>query len=111
MGCQTIGVRKLTPIIGAEIHGADLSKVLGNQQHEEIHQALVDNLVTFFRDQTISVDQQKDFGRRFGKLHIHPTGGLLALDEGNLLMRLSHLAIAGIPAAASIGARRQNAGF
>jgi taurine dioxygenase len=28
--------------------------------------------VIFFCDQTIWVDQQKDFGRRFGKLHIHP---------------------------------------
>jgi taurine dioxygenase len=72
MGYQTIDVRKLTPTIGAEIHGVDLSRTLGNQQYEDIHQALVENLVIFFRDQTISVDQQKDFGRRFGKLHIHP---------------------------------------
>jgi len=72
MGYQTIEVRKLTPIIGAEIFGADLSKTLGNQQYEEIHLALMENLVIFFRDQTISVDQQKDFGRRFGKLHTHP---------------------------------------
>ena len=72
MGYQTIDVRKLTPTIGAEIHGVDLSRTLGNQQYEDFHQALVENLVIFFRDQTISVDQQKDFGRRFGKLHIHP---------------------------------------
>jgi alpha-ketoglutarate-dependent taurine dioxygenase len=72
MGYQTIDVRKLTPTIGAEIHGIDLSRALGNQQYEEIHQALMENLVIFFRDQTISVDQQKDFGNRFGKLHIHP---------------------------------------
>src|SRR5262249_4777380 len=71
-GYQTIDVRKLTPSIGAEIHGVDLSRTLGNQQYEEIHQALMENLVIFFRDQTISVDQQMDFGRRFGKLHIHP---------------------------------------
>ena len=36
---------------------------------------------------------------------------VVVLDEGNLLIRLSHLAIAGIPVAAVIGARRQNAGF
>src|SRR5499426_2772206 len=72
MGYQTIDVRKLTPSIGAEIHGVDLSRTLGNQQYEEVHQALMENLVIFFRDQTISVDQQMDFGRRFGKLHIHP---------------------------------------
>ena len=27
----------------------------------------------FFRDQNIDLEQQKAFGRRFGKLHIHPT--------------------------------------
>jgi taurine dioxygenase len=72
MGYQKIEVRKLTPNIGAEIREVDLSKTLGNLEYEEIHQALTENLVIFFRDQTISVDQQKDFGRRFGKLHIHP---------------------------------------
>jgi len=72
MGYQTIDVHKVTPTIGAEIQGVDLSRTLGNQQYEEIHQALMENLVIFFRNQTISVDQQKDFGRRFGKLHIHP---------------------------------------
>jgi taurine dioxygenase len=69
---QTIAVRKLTPNIGAEIHGVDLSRALGNQQFDEIHRALMENLVIFFRDQKISVEQHKDFGRRFGKLHIHP---------------------------------------
>ena len=72
MGYQKIEVRKLTPNIGAEIREVDLSKTLGNLEYEEIHQALMENLVIFFLDQTITVDQQKEFGRRFGKLHIHP---------------------------------------
>ena len=72
MTYQTIEVKKLTPVIGAEIHGVDLSKDLGNQQFQEIHNALMENLVVFFRDQKLTVDQHKDFGRRFGKLHIHP---------------------------------------
>ena len=72
MAYQTIEVKKLSPVIGAEIHGVDLSKDLGNQQFQEIHDALMENLVIFFRDQKLTVDQHKDFGRRFGKLHIHP---------------------------------------
>ena len=32
MAYQTIEVRKITPTIGAEIHGVDLSQPLGNQQ-------------------------------------------------------------------------------
>ena len=72
MSIETIEVRKLTPVIGAEIHGVDLSKGLSNQQFDDIHRALMENLVIFFRDQKLSIDEQKDFGRRFGKLHIHP---------------------------------------
>lgn len=69
---QTIKVTKVTPVIGAEIAGVDLSKDLGNQQFKEIHDALMDNLVVFFRDQKLTIDQHKAFGRRFGKLHVHP---------------------------------------
>ena len=73
MTYETISVEPLSPVIGAEIKGVDLSKPLGNQQFKEIHDALTEHLVIFFRDQEIDLDQQKDFGRRFGKLHIHPT--------------------------------------
>jgi taurine dioxygenase len=69
---QNIEVRKLSPIIGAEIHGVDLSQPLGNQTFQEIHDALIANLVIFFRNQKLTIEQHKDFGRRFGKLHVHP---------------------------------------
>ena len=72
MSYETMEVRKVTPNIGAEIRGVDLAKGLSNQQFDAIHRALLENLVIFFREQTIDVDQHKDFGRRFGKLHIHP---------------------------------------
>jgi alpha-ketoglutarate-dependent taurine dioxygenase len=72
MSYQTIEVTKLTPHIGAEIGGVDLSRPLGNQQFQEVHDALMENLVIFFRDQHLTHDQHKDFGRRFGKLAIHP---------------------------------------
>ena len=58
--------------IGAEIHGVDLSQPLETDVVDEIRQALLDNLVIFFRDQDITPDQQKNFGRLFGELHIHP---------------------------------------
>ena len=70
MAYQTIEVRKLTPGIGAEIFGVDLARPLGNQQFQEVHDALMENLVIFFRDQELTHEQHKDFGRRFGELHI-----------------------------------------
>ena len=69
---EAITVNKLTPIIGAEIGGVDLARPLGNQALDEIHRALAENLVIFFRDQHISPEQHLAFGRRFGDLHIHP---------------------------------------
>ena len=72
MAYQTIELRKVTPTIGAEIHGVDLSRPLGNQQFQEIHDALMDHLVVFFRDQTITVEQHIAFGRRFGEPIVHP---------------------------------------
>src|SRR6516162_11067472 len=69
---ETITVDKLTPIIGAEIGGIDLSGPLGNRQIGELNRALAENLVIFFRDQQLSEDQHLAFGRRFGDLHLHP---------------------------------------
>jgi taurine dioxygenase len=69
---ETITVDKLTPIIGAEVAGIDLSQPMSNRQQDEVHRALAENCVIFFRDQHISHDQHLAFGRMFGDLHIHP---------------------------------------
>jgi len=74
---ETIAVEKLTPIIGAEITGVDIGKLVSdksrsNRQMDEIHRALAENLVIFFRDQHISPQQHLAFGRKFGELHVHP---------------------------------------
>jgi taurine dioxygenase len=69
---ETITVDKLTPIIGAEIDGIDLAKPLSNRQQDELHRALAENLVIFFRDQKITPEQHLAFGRLFGELHVHP---------------------------------------
>ncbi len=69
---DTITIDKLTPIIGGEIAGVDLSKPLGNRTLDELHRALAENLVIFFRDQHLTEDQHLAFGRLFGDLHIHP---------------------------------------
>jgi taurine dioxygenase len=72
MGYQAIRVEKLTPHVGAEVHQVDLSRPLDERTFKEIHDALIDNGVVFFRDQHLTPDQQKAFGRLFGELHIHP---------------------------------------
>ena len=69
---ETIEIRRVTPLIGAEIGGIDLSQPLGNQTFQEVHDALMEHQVIFFRDQHMDHAQQKAFGRRFGELHVHP---------------------------------------
>lgn len=53
---------------GAEIYGIDLRRDLDEKTVSVIRQALLDYLVVFFRDQTLSPDDQIAFGRRFGEL-------------------------------------------
>jgi taurine dioxygenase len=72
MSYETIVVRKTSPHIGAEISGINLSEALSNRQVAELHQALDDHLVLFFRDQDLDYDSAKRFGRHFGELDIHP---------------------------------------
>jgi taurine dioxygenase len=72
MTYASIQVEKLTPNAGAEIRGADLSQPLDERTFKEIHAALIDNGVIFFRDQHLTPAQQKAFGRLFGELHLHP---------------------------------------
>ena len=86
MTYQSIDVRKLTPTIGAEIGGVDLGGQIGNQQFEEIHQALLENVVIFFRDQHMTPDQHKAFGSRFGKLHVHPNAPKLIEGHPEILV-------------------------
>ena len=86
MTYQSIGVRKLSPTIGAEISGVDLSLPLGNQQFDEVHRALMDNLVIFFRDQKMSIESHKAFGRRFGPLHVHPNAPIGLPEHREILV-------------------------
>lgn len=69
---QTITVEPVTPRIGAMISGVNLSGDLGNQQFQEIHDALMSHEVIFFRDQHMTLEQHKAFGALFGQLDVHP---------------------------------------
>ena len=63
-----IRVEPATPVIGAEISGVDLSHPLDAATLDDIHEALLKWRVIFFRDQDLTNDQLKAFGRQFGPL-------------------------------------------
>ncbi len=72
MSDSSIHIEPVSPVIGAEISGVDLSAPLTPDVFEALHTALMTHLVLFFRDQAPSFEQHKAFGRYFGDLHIHP---------------------------------------
>jgi taurine dioxygenase len=75
---ETFKLTRLSPSIGADVEGIDLSQDLSDHQFDEIRRAFAENLVLAFRDQsTLTTEAHKRFGRRFGTLHKH----VLALDR------------------------------
>lgn len=61
-------IEPVTPVIGAEIGGVDLSQPLDPATTQEIHAALLKWRVLFFRDQELSNEALKAFGRTLGPL-------------------------------------------
>ena len=86
MAYQAIRVDKLTPVIGAEVHGVDLAQPLDERTFKEIHEAFTENQVLFFRDQHLTVEQHKAFGRLFGELVVHPAAPQELPDHPEILV-------------------------
>ena len=66
-----ISVNPIAGALGAEVSGAHLGQI-DDRTFEEIRAALLEHQVLFFRDQELTRDQHKAFGRRFGTLQVHP---------------------------------------
>ena len=73
-GLTALGLtlQPLTPTVGVEIHGVDLSQPVSDDVLSAIRRALLDYKVVFFREQHITTEQHLDFARRFGELEVHP---------------------------------------
>ncbi len=69
---DSFSVTTLTPHLGAEMEGLDLSQPLDDQQLADLHQAFADWSVLVFRNQDLDREAHKTFGRYFGSLHTHP---------------------------------------
>ncbi len=75
---KTISIKPIARAGGAKVSGVDLSKAISVEQFEEIKTALAEYQVLVFRDQDISPDQHKEFGRKFGHLHQHVSAAIRA---------------------------------
>jgi sulfonate dioxygenase len=73
LGNASAKVNKLTPSIGTEIRGLQLSQ-LDDAQKNELALLIAERGVVVFRGQDfkdVGIEKQKAFGRYFGPLHIH----------------------------------------
>lgn len=67
-----LSLTRLTSSIGAVVGGVRLADALDDSTMRAIDEALVQHQVLFFRDQSLTPVQHRDFAAHFGKLHIHP---------------------------------------
>lgn len=68
----SIDIKPVAGALGAEISGVDLSAELSNQTYDAIHQAFLDHLVIFFRDQNLTPAQFISVAKHFGKPDHYP---------------------------------------
>lgn len=69
---ESFTLSTLTPHMGAEIVGLDLSQPLDEVQQRDLHRAFNDWGVLVFREQHLDREAHKAVGRYFGDLHTHP---------------------------------------
>ena len=68
---RRIEAKPIAGALGAEIASVDLGK-LDYETFREVEAAWLEHLVVFFRNQTLTPEQQIAFARRFGEIHHHP---------------------------------------
>ena len=68
-----VEVSAITPGIGAEITGLDISQPMNKKTIARLREFFLRHLVFVYRDQALSREDQKQFSRYFGELHVHPS--------------------------------------
>lgn len=69
---NSIDVRPVAGALGAEVFGIDLATDLDDDTFALIHDVLLEHGAIMFRDQDITPQQQLDFAKRWGAVHLHP---------------------------------------
>ena len=69
---MSIAIHPVSPALGAEVSGIDLSRPLRDEEFGAVHRALLEHGVIFLRDQELGPPDLVRFGSRFGPLNVHP---------------------------------------
>jgi len=83
-------VSPVSPVVGAEISGVDLSEPLSPETVSGLRQALLDHGVIFFRDQDLTPARQMALGEYFGEVAEYPF--VRGLDDYPLVIPILKLA-------------------
>jgi taurine dioxygenase len=88
---RRIKAEPIAGALGAEIRGVNLAEPLDDETVAELHQALLEYLVIFFRDQNMTPDDQLRFVRYFGETAIYPmVQGIEGYPEITPVLKLEH---------------------
>jgi len=68
---MTLQLRPLSPNVGVEVFGVDLSSPVDAETLSELCRAHAEHGLLLFRDQDITPEQQVAFSRRLGQLEVH----------------------------------------
>ena len=77
-------IERLTPFVGAEVHGIDLAQPVSDDALGELRAAWHQHGVLFLRNQHISFEQQLALGRRLGEPYVMPIMGVNHPDHPEL---------------------------
>ena len=69
---MSIMIQPISPALGAEITGIDLSRRLNDDEFDAVHRALLAHGAVFLRGQDLKPHDLVDFAGRFGPLNVHP---------------------------------------
>jgi taurine dioxygenase len=86
---MTFELIRLAPALGAEVRGLRLGEPLAEQVVRDVHRALLEHHVLFFRDQDLSDDEHLALAARFGEVSVFPLARMLAGDD--LAPRVSYI--------------------
>ncbi|BBK41148.1 taurine dioxygenase [Allostella vacuolata] len=93
----TIGIRRLSNGLGAEITGVDLRQPVDDSTFAAVEKAWHDHLVLLFRGQDITPDQHIAFSRRLGELDQHGSNPRYRLDDYPEILQITNLKVGGKP--------------
>lgn len=83
-----VEVSAITPGIGAEVTGVDISQPINKKTIARLRELFLRHLVLVFRDQALSREEHKQFALHFGELHVHPShrSGLKAASDPEIFV-------------------------